>query len=247
MVSPSREGLDVLDATPVLGDPRLPPRWWNFVTEVDCGYVSPCWLFKVHRDPLGSGYQLFTIGRDAYLAHRHSYTVLVGPIPEGLTIDHLCRRPGCVRPDHLEPVTYAVNIARSWSPAALNAAKEECDKGHPFDDDNTLWRRDGHRACRQCGRDRVNAVAAAARKAAIAAGTYRPPGGLFADPDSPYPCGHERSKANTLVNRSSGGKVCRECANADSRRQYYERLGKPVPPVKRIRARETRPRRRNAA
>lgn len=213
--------------TPALGDPRLPARWWKFVTVVDTGWLTPCWLFKVHRDPLGSGYQLFSIGKRSVLAHRHSYATLIGPIPDGYTVDHLCRRPGCVRPDHLEAVTHAVNNLRSDGPAALNARKEVCDNGHPYDEKNTFWRRDGRRDCRACmnARNAVNRAAAKAVK--IADGTYRPPGGValtVGQQAASRPCGHSRDAANTLA---SGG--CRECSRLASKRRYYERQGRPVP------------------
>jgi hypothetical protein len=75
--------------------------------ERDCGYTTPCWVWLGSRSPEGYG----RIGV-AY-AHRISYERHVGPIPEDLHIDHLCRNKTCVNPEHLEPVTQAENQRRA--------------------------------------------------------------------------------------------------------------------------------------
>jgi hypothetical protein len=95
--------------------------------------------------------------------HRVAYELLVGPIPEGLELDHLCRNTRCVNPEHLEPVTGRENLMRavsSW--AAKNAAKTHCPQGHPYDEENTKVKRDGGRACRACGREFMRRKRAAA-------------------------------------------------------------------------------------
>jgi hypothetical protein len=84
------------------------------------------------------------------LAHRVSYERYVGPIPEGAHLDHLCRNRACVNPEHLEPVSVQTNILRGVSPSAVNAAKTECLRGHPFDDENTYVCPAGKRRCRAC-------------------------------------------------------------------------------------------------
>jgi hypothetical protein len=85
-------------------------------------------------------------------AHRWSYEALVGPIPPGLEIDHLCRVRNCVNPSHLEPVTKAVNILRGESMSARHARQTHCKSGHPFDAENTRMTTDGQRRCRTCDR-----------------------------------------------------------------------------------------------
>lgn len=91
-------------------------------------------------------------------AHRVSYETFVGPIPEGLVIDHLCRVRPCVNPNHLDVVTNRENTMRS--PIAIgreNALKTHCPHGHPYDDENTYWYRIGRagkgRLCRTCQRE----------------------------------------------------------------------------------------------
>jgi hypothetical protein len=79
-------------------------------------------------------------------AHRFSYALMVGPIPAGLVVHHVCGEPSCVRPDHLEAVSNRTNVLAGTSPSALNARKLTCAHGHPFD----RVRSDGARACRAC-------------------------------------------------------------------------------------------------
>lgn len=84
-------------------------------------------------------------------AHRLSYEAFVGPIPDGMTIDHLCRVRHCVNPEHLEPVTNKTNILRGTSFSAINASKTECSRGHEYTEENTYRDRKG-RSCRACRR-----------------------------------------------------------------------------------------------
>lgn len=108
------------------------------------------------RDPLGYG--TIRRGRPSFKnapVHRVAYELLIGPIPNGLHIDHLCRNPPCVNPWHLEPVLNGVNILRGVSFSAVNARKTHCKRGHEFTPENTrLANRGTHfgRVCRKCRR-----------------------------------------------------------------------------------------------
>lgn len=82
-------------------------------------------------------------------AHRFAYEYFVGPIPEGLEIDHLCGVRDCVNPSHLEAVDRRTNILRSTNFAAVQAQITQCPRGHPYDEENTYMHR-GHRQCRVC-------------------------------------------------------------------------------------------------
>lgn len=130
-------------------------------------HVDPrgCWIWSGSCFPNGYG-RMKVEGRDRP-AHRLSYEAFVGPIPEGLVIDHLCKVPLCINPEHLEPVTVQENSLRSSvSVAAVNAGKTHCANGHPFDSANTGLRKDnGNRYCKVCHQDRKRKARASARRA----------------------------------------------------------------------------------
>lgn len=113
-----------------------------------------CWLWQGVTSS-GYGRVLPPKGKRRALAHRLFYEILVGPIPDGLTLDHLCRNRVCVNPDHLEPTTLTENIRRGESPTAKNRRKTHCKWGHEFTEENTLAHagRPGGRRCRTCERD----------------------------------------------------------------------------------------------
>jgi HNH endonuclease len=87
-------------------------RFWS---KVDRTAPGGCWLWLGQLNQWGYGHFRRTLAPGQHRtvkAHRLAYTLLVGPIPTGLTLDHLCGRRSCVRPDHLEPVTNAENLRR---------------------------------------------------------------------------------------------------------------------------------------
>jgi hypothetical protein len=108
---------------------------------------SGCWEWTGAITRLGYGNAY--VGGRTMLAHRAVYEALVGPVPNGLTLDHLCRNRGCVNPAHLEPVTHRENVLRGEGFAARHARKTHCPRGHPYDEKNTEWYRGG-RYCRAC-------------------------------------------------------------------------------------------------
>ncbi|NUP03550.1 MAG: HNH endonuclease [Nonomuraea sp.] len=116
--------------------------------------TETCWLWTARVDDWGYGRHKSTHGPSTVLAYRWLWEVLNGPVPDGLELDHLCRVPACVRPDHLEAVTPKVNGLRSNNFSAVNARKTHCIHGHEFTFENTYTRPSGGRDCRECLRER---------------------------------------------------------------------------------------------
>lgn len=114
-----------------------------------------CWNWTARTMPTGHGQ--FRGDGGSVLAHRWAYEYLVGPIPGGLVLDHLCRNTRCVNPDHLDPVTNAENVLRGFGPTASHARKTHCPRGHELPP-KVAGRK---RTCRECERARDRARYAA--------------------------------------------------------------------------------------
>jgi hypothetical protein len=100
------------------------------------------------------GYGRFQVGVGKCVqAHRWSYEQLIGPIPQGLVLDHLCRTPACVNPAHLEPVTSSTNVKRG-EVGLRHRSKTHCPQGHEYSAENTYVHRGTNRHCRACLRGR---------------------------------------------------------------------------------------------
>lgn len=130
-------------------DPAV--RFWKFV---DKGNADGCWLWTGRTTKFGYG-QFQVAARKSVLAHRFVYELEVGPIPVGLTLDHVkargCGGHACVRSSHLEPVTSKVNTLRGDGMGARYARRVTCNYGHAFD---LIMGSKGRkfRGCSQCRR-----------------------------------------------------------------------------------------------
>jgi len=132
----------------LIGTPleRIIPR---LVVE-DRGHSSRCWIATYTTDR--GGYVALRYAGRMQKLHRLTYEALVGPIPSGFQIDHLCRQRACCNPAHLDPVTPRANTLRGFGVTSANARKTHCVHGHPYTPENTSMRPDGSRKCITCRR-----------------------------------------------------------------------------------------------
>lgn len=173
---------------------RNAAQFWETVAIEDGAH---CWEWRGSRDQAGYG-RVHWNGRSTR-AHRVAYELARSPIPEGLTIDHLCRNRGCVNPAHLEPVTLRENILRGNTFQAANAAKTHCPQGHPYSFVNSK----GSRECQTCRNESNRRL----RAAQGAKPRQRP---------TQCPQGHPYDEANTVIEQ--GRLRCRECKRNKLRR-----------------------------
>ena len=121
-----------------------PPK--RFMLQVAKDERTGCWEWTGTCQP--NGYSAFFVDGRLLRGHRWSYEHFIGPIPDGLQIDHLCRNRRCVNPEHLEPVTARENTRRAMRAACVN--------GHDFTPEN-VYMHSGKRYCRECRRNRNRA------------------------------------------------------------------------------------------
>lgn len=123
-------------------------RLWSKVDRTE-----GCWFWTGALSSDGYGH-LKSEGGRVVVAHRMSYELLVGPIPEGLQLDHLCRVRRCVNPEHLEPVTNRENVHRGMKGYHNRTT---CKHGHDITDPENVYTypTTGIRNCRQCMRDQA--------------------------------------------------------------------------------------------
>jgi hypothetical protein len=200
----------------MIWDERDRERFTSKVAGDDRG----CWIWQgaIFQQ---TGYGVFNARSDdgvwrPHTAHRAAYLMFVGPISDGLQIDHLCRVRACCKPSHLEAVTNRENVLRGTSPAARQALQTHCYKGHPLSGYNLILRPNTRkRECRTCAQERDR------RR------TKRPPIRRWDDPAELYAeqrrCGqgHLFDDANTYW--WEGRYSCRACRTAQMRRQRAKR------------------------
>lgn len=139
------------------------PEFDRFSEKYSIDPDSGCWNWtgskvgRTAKSPADRG--MFYLGpgheKTRMLAYRWSYEHFVGPIPDGLQIDHLCRNPTCVNPEHLKPVTARENVRRGTSHIAELMDSTHCPRGHALEGDNLYVGVDGGRRCKRCRLDRT--------------------------------------------------------------------------------------------
>lgn len=129
------------------GDARLPDRFWGKVSPCP---MSGCWIWTGCSNGKGYGHYFVRRAQDSgarmKLAHRISFETLVGSVPAGLDLDHLCRNRSCCNPLHLEAVTRQENARRGDGGGHAQRKKNVCRNGHPFDG----FDEHGYRKCKVC-------------------------------------------------------------------------------------------------
>ena len=119
-----------------------------------------CWV-DYSRKANVKGYPVVRIARKNVLAHRLSYEIMVGPIPEGMTVDHICGNKVCYNPAHLQLLTRSEHTSLEHQRGVAHnvsdwcANKTHCPAGHEYNNINTYRRPDGGRDCRECRLERT--------------------------------------------------------------------------------------------
>lgn len=136
-----------------IGRPPAPvlPR---LIDRVTVGHESGCWIWDGSKNP--NGYGLISVDGKYKLAHRVSYEMFRGGVPEGLGLDHLCGNRACVWPGHLEPATQRMNVLRGSAPTAVAHRAGTCLSGR-HDMTDVYVKKNGDRQCRPCQREKDRA------------------------------------------------------------------------------------------
>lgn len=125
---------------------RIQDRFWSKVEKTET-----CWNWKGAKT-CDNGYGQIRLNNRNSCAHRIAYELINGQVPNGLELDHLCRNPSCVNPNHLEIVTRKENQRRGFGVSGINSRKTYCLRGHPLSGSNLVPNRlrQGKRECRAC-------------------------------------------------------------------------------------------------
>lgn len=129
----------------------------RFMSKVSVDHDSECWFWTGTRVGRGRAYGQIRVGGVALYAHRLSHELFLGPIPQGMHVDHLCRNKICVNPDHLEAVTPKENTRRAlpyFNPGQHWLDATHCPRGHERTDETTLAYGRAVRACLLCRQER---------------------------------------------------------------------------------------------
>lgn len=194
-------------------------RFWEKVNK-----TKSCWFWT---SAVVNGYGSFTANGKNNVAHRVSYKMIKGPIPEGKHLDHLCRNKLCVNPDHLEAVTCQENILRGIGAAAINSRKTHCVRGHEFNEENSYKNEKGQRICRLC---KVLAARVYKKKYPERCKRIYDPEKRRAEylrnRDSACKFGHEFTEKNTRI-AEDGRRICKACLAGWSKKLLKAKLEKP--------------------
>lgn len=130
--------------------------------------ITQCWNWQGAK--INGKYGTVGINYRKMLAHRQSYIDFIGDIPPGMHLDHLCGNPGCVNPQHLEPVTQAENNRRAGVAGRMDrkSMQSHCKHGHEYTPNNTRITKEGWRECRTCFAAKARRIRAKERQARIA-------------------------------------------------------------------------------
>ncbi len=168
--------------------------------------TKTCWIWTAGKSSCRMGYGRFWHNEKLKMAHRFSYEIFKGKIPKGLHLDHLCRNPICVNPDHLEPVTAYENAKRS---PYFNGHKTHCIRGHEFDKFNTIFDNKGRRSCKICKDKWLTNYLKNLRDETIRRGKK--------PPKSHCLNGHPLAGDNLTIN-GKGARICIICRNNRARK-----------------------------